>query len=189
MLEGNYTLGSETHDLIQSRIGVELDSVQGYALFEQSGGTMFAQVVRLCFNDDVQIDVRNALIPINIVNDVREDIGVLSVEPSAGDIWHPEDQDIARICINQKVLGIALVNDHDIISCENKTLNELSFTQAIAFDLGESLLVLDKDSFTEDFILLRSGTNINSLVKDCDGSWYEGENITDQYFREIEWLS
>lgn len=129
--------------------------------------------VRLHF-EKFDIDVNNYLN--NIVVDELgslEEFGLLSVIDSSKETLRiPEvGTDTTVIDINTFVDGITVINDVAEIYGEGKLVAKLEYPQAIAFHTDSGVIMLDKEVWFSELIVIKKGDNIEDLLYDESVNW------------------
>lgn len=183
----SHTLETEERALAASFAGKKVMRIEGYRLdvFE---GYVLHQIARIVFSGGSSFDLRNRFETLQLPDGLAEDAGTLSLGPSKVDIWHPEGGVITKISVGETVQRVAIVDDEDRISRNGQPVAMISFTQAIAFELESGLLVLDKGEWTDDFMFVRRGDDLDALLTDCSEPWVEGDGWSDSYQRRATWL-
>lgn len=188
MIKENHVLTKNEQTLLEGSIGEEITSIEGYFLFDEPEGKVFSNHLRVNLGKKEHFDITCSYETASFADEEKEEAGVLSVSNAEKKIWVPAGEQAKKISIRAKVKSIGIVNDNDVLSHESVTVSETTFTQAIVFDLGENYLVIDKGTFTEDFIKVRQGASISELITDCSTGWIEGTDWSNEHQRTLTWL-
>lgn len=188
MIEENHTLSAAEKSMLERLIGGKIESIEGYLLFDEPESKVFSNHLRINLEGKKSLDITCSYETASLADGEREEAGTLSVGNAEKEIWVPAGERTQKMSVHAKVKSIGIVNDKDILSHKDTPTSEISFSQAIVFDLGESYLVIDKGTFTEDFIKVRRGKNINELTSDCSSGWIEGEDWSNENQRTLIWL-
>lgn len=183
----NNTLGPEERSLAASLAGKKISRIEGYRL-DVFTGCVFHQAARIVFSDGTSFDLRNRFEALRLPNGFAEDAGTLSLAPSEGDVWLPEGAAISKLPVGETVRRVAVVDDEDVLKRDGWPVAMVSFTQAVVFELDSGLLVLDKGEWTDDYVHVRQGNDLDALLTDCSEPWAEGGGWSDTYRREVSWL-
>ena len=129
--------------------------------------------VRLHF-EDFDIDVNNYLS--NVVVDEfgsLEEFGLLSVAESSKDTLSiPEvGTDTTVMSVDTFVNGITVINDIAEIYGEGKLVAKLEYPQAIAFHTDSDVIMLDKEVWFSELIVIKKGERIDGLLYDESVNW------------------
>ncbi|MCD8316616.1 MAG: hypothetical protein LUB61_04355 [Eggerthellaceae bacterium] len=129
--------------------------------------------VRLHF-DSFDIDVNNFLNDI-VVDEFGnlEEFGMLSITEAPSDILDiPEvGVDTTVFDINRVVSSVQVVNDIADIYGEELLVAKLEYPQAIVFGLDDGFLVLDKEVWFSEMIVIKQGNEIEGLLYDDSINW------------------
>lgn len=187
MVSHNHTFGAEERDLAASLVGRKVSRVEGYRL-DVFDGYVFHQIARIVMTDGTSLDLRNRFEALRLPDGLTEDVGTLSLCSSEGEVWLPEGIAITKLPVGKTIRRVAVVDDKDYLSRDGKQAGTVSFTQAMAFKLDSDLLVLDKGQWTDDYVHIRRGNDLNALLTDCSEPWDEDDGWSDAYRREVIWL-
>ncbi len=129
--------------------------------------------VRLHF-EDYDIDVNNYLS--NVVVDEfgsLEEFGLLSVaESSKETLSIPEvGTDTTVMSVDAFVNGITVINNIAEIYGEGKLVAKLEYPQAIAFHTDSDVIMLDKEVWFSELIVIKKGERIDGLLYDESVNW------------------
>ncbi|MGI6046170.1 MAG: hypothetical protein ACOYCA_04955 [Eggerthellaceae bacterium] len=129
--------------------------------------------VRLHF-EGFDIDVNNRLG--DIVFDelgTLEEFGLLSVEESSGEVLDiPEvGADTTVFQIGEVVVGVSVVNDIAGIYGDDALVARLEYPQAIAFRTDGGIIMLDKEVWFSEMIVIKRGDDIEGLLYDESVNW------------------
>lgn len=182
-----HTLGTEERNLIASLAGRKVSHIEGYRL-DVFDGNVFHQVARIVMSDGTSLDLRNRFEALRLPNGLAEDAGTLTLAPSEGEVWLPEGVAVTRLPVAETVRRAAVVDDEDDLSRDGRPAARLAFTQAVVLELGSGLLAFDKGEWTDDYVHVRLGDDLNGLITDCSDPWVDGDGWTDEYQRRIGWL-
>lgn len=129
--------------------------------------------VRLHF-DDFDIDVNNYLH--NVVVDEfgsLEEFGLLSVVESAKETLSiPEvGTDTTVMTIDALVYNVTVVNDIAEVYGDGKLVAKLEYPQAIAFRTESGVIMLDKEVWFSELLVIKQGERIGDLLYDESVNW------------------
>lgn len=129
--------------------------------------------VRLHF-DDFDIDVNNYLH--NVVVDEfgsLEEFGLLSVAESAKETLSiPEvGTDTTVMTIDALVYNVTVVNDIAEVYGDGKLVAKLEYPQAIAFRTESGVIMLDKEVWFSELLVIKRGERIGDLLYDESVNW------------------
>lgn len=129
--------------------------------------------VRLHF-DDFDIDVNNYLH--NVVVDEfgsLEEFGLLSVVESAKETLSiPEvGTDTTVMAIDALVYSVTVVNDIAEVYGDGKLVAKLEYPQAIAFRTESGVIMLDKEVWFSELLVIKQGERIGDLLYDESVNW------------------
>lgn len=129
--------------------------------------------VRLHF-DDFDIDVNNYLH--NVVVDEfgsLEEFGLLSVAESAKETLSiPEvGTDTTVMTIDALVYNVTVVNDIAEVYGDGKLVAKLEYPQAIAFRTESGVIMLDKEVWFSELLVIKQGERIGDLLYDESVNW------------------
>lgn len=129
--------------------------------------------VRLHF-DDFDIDVNNYLH--NVVVDEfgsLEEFGLLSVAESAKETLSiPEvGTDTTVMTIDALVYSVTVVNDIAEVYGDGKLVAKLEYPQAIAFRTESGVIMLDKEVWFSELLVIKQGERIGDLLYDESVNW------------------
>ncbi len=129
--------------------------------------------VRLHF-DDFDIDINNYLH--NVVVDEfgsLEEFGLLSVAESAKETLSiPEvGADTTVMAIDALVYSVTVVNDIAEVYGNGKLVAKLEYPQAIAFRTESGVIMLDKEVWFSELLVIKQGERIGDLLYDESVNW------------------
>ena len=129
--------------------------------------------VRLHF-ESFDIDVNNYLNEI-VVDEFGslEEFGLLSItEASSGTLSIPEvGADTTVMTIDAVVDGIAVINDIADIYGEGEPVAKLEYPQAIAFRTDSGVIMLDKEVWFSELLVIKRGDSVDELLYDESVNW------------------
>ena len=129
--------------------------------------------VRLHF-ENFDIDVNNYLNEI-VVDEFGslEEFGLLSItESSSETLSIPEvGTDTTVMTIDAVVDGITVINDIAEIYGEGELVSKLEYPQAIAFRTNSGVIMLDKEVWFSELLVIKRGDSIDALLHDESVSW------------------
>jgi hypothetical protein len=129
--------------------------------------------VRLHF-EGFDIDVNNYLNEI-VVDEFGslEEFGLLSItESSSETLSIPEvGADTTVMTIDAVVEGIAVINDIADIYGEGEPVAKLEYPQAIAFRTNSGVIMLDKEVWFSELLVIKRGDSIDELLYDESVNW------------------
>lgn len=187
MSDVNCTLSARERGLLAALAGSRLSRIDGYRM-DVFDGWVLHHAARVVLSDGVALDLRNDFEALRLPDGRTEDAGVLSVGPSEGGIWLPEGASVARLPVRETIRRVAVVGDTDEIAHGGTPIATIASTQAVAFELGSGLLVLDKGEWTDGYVHVRRGRSLRPLVTGCSEPWVEADGWADTYRRTVDWL-
>ena len=129
--------------------------------------------VRLHF-EAFDIDINNYLNEI-VVDEFgsREEFGLLSVTGASKDILSISavGADTTVFQVNKSIRGVTVVNDIADIFGDGKQVARLEYPQAIALETDDGFIMLDKEVWFSESIVIKSGGTIGELLYDESVSW------------------
>ena len=129
--------------------------------------------VRLHF-DSFDIDINNYLNEI-IVDEFGslEEFGLLSVVETNKDILSIPvvGTDTTVFQINKNIRGVTVINDIANIFGDGKQVARLEYPQAIALETDNGIIMLDKEVWFSELIVIKSGNAISELLYDESVNW------------------
>lgn len=129
--------------------------------------------VRLHF-EDFDIDVNNYLGEI-VVDEFGslEEFGLLSVAAASKDTLSiPEvGTETTVMAVDAAVNGIAVINDIADIYGEGEPVAKLEYPQAIAFRTDSGVIMLDKEVWFSELLVIKRGDSIDELLYDESVNW------------------
>ena len=129
--------------------------------------------VRLHF-EGFDIDVNNYLNEI-VVDEFGslEEFGLLSItESSSETLSIPEvGTDTTVMTIDAVVDGITVINDIAEIYGEGELVAKLEYPQAIAFHTDSGVIMLDKEVWFSELLVIKRGDSIDALLYDESVNW------------------
>ena len=129
--------------------------------------------VRLHF-EGFDIDVNNYLNEI-VVDEFGslEEFGLLSItESSSETLSIPEvGTDTTVMTIDAVVDGITVINDIAEIYGEGELVAKLEYPQAIAFRTDSGVIMLDKEVWFSELLVIKRGDSIDALLYDESVNW------------------
>lgn len=129
--------------------------------------------VRLHF-ESFDIDVNNYLNEI-VVDEFGslEEFGLLSItESSSETLGIPEvGTDTTVMTIDAVVDGITVINDIAEIYGEGELVAKLEYPQAIAFRTDSGVIMLDKEVWFSELLVIKRGDSIDALLYDESVNW------------------
>ncbi len=129
---------------------------------------------RIHINDDINIDLNNNLESIVIDEFGNSDeFGILSLDRSSNKVLELADvcENASTFIINKRIKDVLLVEDTISVFGNEKKVSELSYVQAIAFDLEDGFLVLDKETWFSEMIAIKEGNDLQELIYDDSANW------------------
>ena len=141
--------------------------------------------VRLHF-DDFDIDINNYLNDI-VVDELGsiEEFGLLSIVEAARDMLEiPEvGANTTVFQVGKTIDSITLINDIADVFGDGKLVARLEYPQAVALDIGDGVIVLDKEAWFSELNAIKHGASMNDLLYDDSANWEDdsGENLTTHF--------
>ena len=136
-------------------------------------GDMAWNTVRLHF-EDCALDVNNRLgeITVDELGTVDE-FGLMSISVASVETLDvPEASPQTTIIpVGKRVEGITVVDDIVEVFGDGNPVANIAYPQAILFDLGDEWLSLDKETWFEETIAIKAGTDPALLVYDDTINW------------------
>lgn len=129
--------------------------------------------VRLHF-EGFDLDVNNFLNEI-VVDEfgTLEEFGLLSIEEASTDILDiPEvSADTTVFNIDEAITSVHVINDVADIYGEGSKVARLEYPQAIAFGTDAGVIMLDKEVWFSEMIVIKRGEEIKDLLYDESVNW------------------
>ncbi len=166
----NKRLSSEEEALLKRAKGSKLLSIDAVLAAPPDNSW---NTVRLHF-EDFDIDINNYLNDV-VVDEFGslEEFGLLSVSKASKETLNiPEvgtDTTIMRIGV--LVNGITVINDIADIYGDGELVAKLEYPQAIAFHTDSGVIMLDKEVWFSELIVIKKGKSINTLLYDESVNW------------------
>ena len=166
----NKRLSSEEEALLKRAKGSKLLSIDAVLAAPPDNSW---NTVRLHF-EDFDIDINNYLNDV-VVDEFGslEEFGLLSVSKSSKETLNiPEvrtDTTIMRIGV--LVNGITVINDIADIYGDGELVAKLEYPQAIAFHVDSGVIMLDKEVWFSELIVIKKGEGIDALLYDESVNW------------------
>lgn len=141
--------------------------------------------VRLHF-EGFDLDVNNFLNEI-VVDEfgTLEEFGFLSIEEASTDILDiPEvGADTTVFNIDEAITSVHVINDVADIYGEGSKVARLEYPQAIAFGTDAGVIMLDKEVWFSEMIVIKRGEEIKDLLYDESVNWEDdpGEDPTTHF--------
>ncbi|WP_322155000.1 hypothetical protein [Paratractidigestivibacter sp.] len=124
--------------------------------------------------EDFDIDVNNLLNDL-VVDELGslEEFGLLSVtEAPRQTLSIPEvGTDTTVIDVGETVEGVTVVNDVAEIHGEGRPVARLEYPQAVAFHTGSGVIMLDKEVWFSEMIVIKRGGSVGELLYDESVNW------------------
>ena len=129
--------------------------------------------VRLHF-EAFDIDINNYLNEI-VVDEFGslEEFGLLSITEASKDILSipAVGADTTVFQVNKSIRGVTVVNDIADIFGDGKQVARLEYPQAIALETDDGFIMLDKEVWFSELIVIKSGGTIGELLYDESVNW------------------
>ena len=129
--------------------------------------------VRLHF-DGFDIDLNNYSNEI-VVDEFgsREEFGLLSVAEASEDILNipAVGTDTTVFQVNKTIRGVTVANNIVDIFGDGKQVARLEYPQAIALETDDGYIMLDKEVWFSELIVIKSGGTIGELLYDESVNW------------------
>lgn len=129
--------------------------------------------VRLHF-ENFDLDVNNFLNDIAVDEfGTLEEFGLLSIEEATADTLKiPEvGTDTTVFNIDRVIASVHVINDVADIYGEKSKVARLEYPQAIAFGTKEGIIMLDKEVWFSEMIVVKQGGEIDELLYDESINW------------------
>ena len=166
----NKRLSSEEETLLKRAKGSKLLSIDAVLAAPPDNSW---NTVRLHF-EDFDIDINNYLNDV-VVDEFGslEEFGLLSVSKSSKETLNiPEvGTDTTIIRIDVLVNGVTVINDIADIYGDGELVAKLEYPQAIAFHVDSGVIMLDKEVWFSELIVIKKGKSINTLLYDESVNW------------------
>ena len=167
----NKIFTKEELELLQQLKGEILKSVDLVVVARDNLGWNTA---RIHADNNINIDLnnKNEAIIIDEFNNTDE-FGILSLGRSPSGVLKLSDvsEDASIFPINRKVKDVSIVKDTVRVFGNEEAVSEVSYIQAIVFDLEDSYLVLDKETWFSEMIAIKQGNNLKNLIYDDLPNW------------------
>ena len=129
--------------------------------------------VRLHF-DGFDIDLNNYLNEI-VVDEFgsREEFGLLSVAEASEDILNipAVGTDTTVFQVNKTIRGVTVANNIVDIFGNGVQVAKLEYSQAVALETDDGIIMLDKEVWFSELIVIKSGDTIGELLYDESVNW------------------
>ena len=129
--------------------------------------------VRLHF-DGFDIDLNNYLNEI-VVDEFgsREEFGLLSVAEASEDILNipAVGTDTTVFQVNKTIRGVTVANNIVDIFGDGVQVAKLEYSQAVALETDDGIIMLDKEVWFSELIVIKSGDTIGELLYDESVYW------------------
>lgn len=187
MLSNECLLTDEDKTALTSCLNKTLKYIEGRDLSNPFGKNypMLSEAARLAFTDGSIVELHCDYVTVNMTEDFWDDTGAFSVLASESPIWLPEGEKLTKVSIGKTINGIVLVNDYDKLSEGDRLVSTFAFTNAIVLDLSDEYLVFSMDYVAEDVINVNRGPELEALLPENMGSWYEKPGWNDEFHREL----
>ena len=187
MIDNNHILTNQDRAVLVSCIGKTIKRIEGrdFSDFYGKSHPMLNGIARLIFSDSSVVELHCDYVEVSIAGDFWDDTGAFSVKEESSDIWLPDGESPVTIPIRKAIRGIALLNDYDKLSERDRLVSTFAFTNAVALNLGDEHLVFSMDYFDEDTININRGPELEALLPENMGSWYEKDGWNDEFRREL----
>lgn len=187
MINNDHLLTGDDRGILASCIGKTLKRIEGrdFSDFYGKSHPMLNGIARLIFSDNSVVELHCDYVEVSIAGDFWDDTGTFSAKEGSSDIWLPDGESLVKIPIRKAIDGVVLVNDYDKLSEGDRPVSTFAFTNAIALDLGDEHLVFSMDYFDEDTININRGPELEALLPENMGSWYEKDGWNDEFRREL----
>ena len=129
--------------------------------------------VRLHF-ESFDIDITNSLSEIVIDEfETREEFGLLSLRTAKSEMLRiPEvGADTTIFHINEFIRSVSVINNVIKIFGNDLLVTKLDYPQAIAFTTDSGTIMLDKEQWFSEMIVIKRGLNASELLYDESVNW------------------
>ena len=156
--------------MLRSLIGSTVQSIEGCIVSYPNAAW---STVRIHAESD-SIDVINRQEPMTMDEFGNQDeFGTLHVYPASQEaLKMPEIGSAASsFPVKKEIRSVTLFGERIDVYGEGDLVASVEFTQAIAFDLGDEFLVLDKETWFGETISIKRGTSLEGLIYDDAKNW------------------
>lgn len=170
---------------LSSFIGHELIAYEAYIMFEDPDQVY--KSIRLEFdNGSLLMQNVHEAIPIGPEGN-PEELAVLTLLKDDGrELWHPAGKHTTRKSgIDLLPNDIYLVVDTVNLTKGDIPVNKLKQVQAIVFREGGRLIAFDRDIWFDEYLNIREGADIDTLVRDTSADWSEEPPFDYVFTRDI----
>lgn len=185
MIETTRLLEDESMALLRSFLGETLDFFEAYIMFE--GPDQVYKTVRIGTGKRTAL-ITNAhqSIPVGPHGELEE-VAVMTLGKDHGEeLWCPSRKQVTRkVGVGLHVDDIYLVVDTPELTRGDIPVNKLKYLQAIVFRQGGRLIAFDRDIWFDEYITIREGFDIDSLVRDAAGDWHEEPPYGYRFTRDV----
>ena len=173
--------------LLKQLIGrARLHAYEAYIMVE--GPDHIYKTLRLEFEGGPNLLLRNAhqSIPLG-AGGQEEEVAVLTLEQDDGrTLWHPRGKHSTRkVGVDLFPDDIYLVVDTAQLCKGRIPVNKLKLVQAVVFWEAGRLLAIDRDVWFDEYLTLREGASLDSLVRDASGDWHEDPPLGYRFTRDV----
>lgn len=189
MIDTGRQFDDSTLQLLSSCRGHVLESLEAYLPFGDAEHAY--KRIRLHF-DDFSLEVANVHEPIVIGPDYEEEpFSIMAVGPAGDDeLWCPAGRELDEIVLDFAVQDVLVVIDTVLLSKGSRRLNRLKLVQAILFeDADGTLLSLDRDIWTDEYLGVRTGPSVSTTTRDFRGDFVAEPPFSYAFGRDIQRLS
>ena len=180
------TLQKNEVDFLKNLKGKKIRSFKGYELFSDLATwheTLVFQTGKQNFS------IENQFLPVPFSNDEgEEDFAVLKVSNGPAEIWLPTGMKPKTKKIDKTIEDVLIVNCRVEYRNVKVDTNTFKFTQAIIFRFENDNLVINRDIWFNDFLIVRAADDYRKAIRDVGEDWMceEGEYVdVEQHFISV----
>lgn len=172
MERSNNRLSRSEESLLKSMIGQRLESIDAVLAAPPDSSW---NAVRLHF-EGLDVDINNSLSEL-VVDELGtlEEFGLLSVSESNRELLSipAVGADTSVFEIGDVVTGVSVINNVIGIYGEGDLVAKIEYPQAIALHMGSGIILLDKEVWFSEMIVIKRGQSIDELLYDESVNWQD----------------
>ena len=169
-VESKRKLSSGEMDMLRSLIGSTIQSIEGCIVSYPNAAWSTVRI----HAESESIDAINRQEPMTMDEFGNQDeFGTLHVcsAPQEALEMLEASSEATSFSLNKEIRSMTLFNERIDVYGEGDLVASVEFTQAIAFDLGDEFLVLDKETWFGETISIKRGTSLEGLIYDDAKNW------------------
>ena len=172
MERSNNRFSRAEESLLKGVVGQRLISIDAVLAAPPDGSW---NTVRLHF-EGLDIDINNSLSRL-VVDELGtlEEFGLLSVAESRREVLSiPEvGADTSVFKVDGVLTGVSVINNVIDIYGEGNLVAKIEYPQAVALHIGSDIILLDKEVWFSEMIVIKRGQSIDDLLYDESVNWQD----------------